>query len=110
MAHGDGPHLPDARQLAAHEPGRARSDMTVDALHTRVRRALESGELRLHDMAGLAAEAHRFHVGDRSIRNLAGDDDVQKGCDGSEDDQPPELRILHRQWREGSRLVSYFSC
>ncbi len=67
---GDGPgigaqggvvNLAHARELGLHVPAGARSDVAFDASHTRVRRGLIGGELRVHDgMAQLAAEIHRI--------------------------------------------------
>src|SRR5438552_12848649 len=59
--------------------------MAGGAAYTLVRRLQMRGELGLHNMAALAAELDGFHVVDRTVAQLASDNDVCQRHDGKED-------------------------
>ena len=99
---GYGKDLSHAGQLAAHEPGRAGTDVAFDALDARMRRLLVGGVLGLHHgVAGLAAEGDRIHVIDGAVAELAGHDDIDRGGEDDEIGQLAELRIAPAERRKG---------
>ena len=79
----NGNHLPQAGKLRPHEPSRARSDVTLDAGHARVRRILIGGVFGIHHgMARLAAEIGRVHVLDTAVRGGPDDQKIEHGRHG----------------------------
>src|SRR5258708_17098010 len=63
--------LPRPGHFALNPARRARTDVTADASHLLVRRALMSDEFRLHHMAALPTKLHRLHMRHGTIRRLA---------------------------------------
>jgi hypothetical protein len=96
--------LTESVQLVVDVRLRAGSDMTLDAVDTRVGTLAVSDILRLHHrMANLAAELRRVHVFDRAVRSQRDDQQVHDRQGEDDADHALVMRIAQVDARQPSR-------